>query len=219
MRVPNLLKHLAIFLAAFCASAISATAQQPQNQNQDVIRVNTSLVQTDVMVFDKQGKFVNDLKREQFVLKVGGKPREISFFELIKAGSSNEETQLAAARGVASTADAPVPLDRGRVIFFFIDDLHLSPSSLHYARSVLSRFVDRDAGQNDKVAIVSASGQIGFLQQLTDNKTVLRKAVARLSPGQQAARDIGHPRISEYQAQLIYQQDQDVTSYFVDAVM
>ena len=85
MRVPNLLKQLAIFFTAFCASAISATAQQPQNQNPDVIRVNTSLVQTDVMVFDKQGKFVDDLKREQFVLKVDGKPREISFFERVQS--------------------------------------------------------------------------------------------------------------------------------------
>src|SRR5829696_1486718 len=98
MRVSNLLKQLAIFFIAFCASAVSATAQQPQNQNPDVVRVNTSLVQTDVMVFDKQGKFVDDLKREQFVLKVDGKPREISFFELVKAGSSTEEAQLAAAR-------------------------------------------------------------------------------------------------------------------------
>ncbi len=134
MRVPNLLKQLAIFFTAFCASAISATAQQPQNQNPDVIRVNTSLVQTDVMVFDKQGKFVDELKREQFVLKVDGKPREISFFELVKAGSSNEEAQLAAARGVASKAGTPAPLDRGRPVFFFIDDLHLSEESMHHTR-------------------------------------------------------------------------------------
>jgi VWFA-related protein len=219
MRVLKLLKQIAIFFTAVCTSALSATAQQPQNQNPDVIRVTTSLVQTDVMVFDKQGKFVDNLKREQFVLKVDGKPREISFFELVKAGSANEETQLAAARGAPSRTGGAVPLDRGRMVFFFIDDLHLSASSLHYVRSVLSRFIDREAGQNDKVAIVSATGQIGFLQQLTDNKTVLRKAVARLSPGQQAARDIGNPRISEYQAQLIDQQDQGVISYFVDAVM
>jgi hypothetical protein len=89
MRVPTYLKRLVIVITAFCTSAISAYAQQPQNQNPDVIKVTTSLVQTDVMVFDKQGKFVDDLKREQFTLKVDGKPREISFFELIKAGSPN----------------------------------------------------------------------------------------------------------------------------------
>ena len=154
MRVSKLLKQLAIFFTAVCTSALSATAQQPQNQNPDVIRVTTSLVQTDVMVFDKDGKFVDDLKREQFVLKVDGKPREISFFERVQAGSSTEEAQLAAARGAAGNAGAPVPLDRGRTVFFFIDDLHLSAESAHHTRKLLTHFVDREMGQNDQVAFI-----------------------------------------------------------------
>lgn len=219
MRVSNLLKQLAIFFTAFCASVISATAQQPQNQNPDVIRVNTSIVQTDVMVFDKQGKFVDQLKREQFVLKVDGKPREIAFFELIKAGSSNEEAQLAAARGVASNAAAPAPLDRGRLVFFFIDDLHLSEGSMHHARKLLAQFVDREMGQNDQVALIAASGQIGFLQQLTDNKPALLKAVERLRPRPFKSRDYQSPPMSEFQALRIDVRDRDVLDVFVDQVL
>ncbi|HEY5839696.1 MAG TPA: VWA domain-containing protein, partial [Pyrinomonadaceae bacterium] len=218
-RVPNLLKQLAILFTAFCASAISATAQQPQNQNPDVIRVNTSLVQTDVMVFDKQGKFVDKLKREQFVLKVDGKPREISFFELVKAGSSNEEAQLAAARGVASNAGAPAPLDRGRLVFFFIDDLHLSEESMHHTRKLLSQFVDREMGQNDQVALIAASGQIRFLQQLTDNKSVLLKAVERVRSRPFKSRDYQSPPMSEFQALRIDQGDRDVLDVFIDEAL
>ncbi len=219
MRVSNLLKQLAIFFTAFCASAISATAQQPQNQNPDVIRVNTSLVQTDVMVFDKQGKFVDGLKREQFVLKVDGKPREISFFELVKAGSSNEEAQLAAARGVASNAGAPAPLDRGRLVFFFIDDLHLSEGSMHHARKLLAQFVDREMGQNDQVALIAASGQIGFLQQLTDNKQVLLKAIERVRARPFRSGDYQSPPMSEFQALRIDVRDRDVLDPYVDQVL
>ena len=219
MRVLNLFKQLAIFCTAFCASAISATAQQPQNQNPDVIRVNTSLVQTDVMVFDKQGKFVDKLKREQFVLKVDGKPREISFFELIKAGSSNEETQLAAARGVASNTGTPAPLDRGRLVFFFIDDVHLSEGSMHHTRKLLVQFVDREMGQNDQVALVAASGQIGFLQQLTDNKQVLLKAIDRVRVRQFKSGDYQSPPMSEFQALRIEMRDRDVLDAFVDQVL
>src|SRR5262245_3870970 len=131
MQVRDSFTRLAILLVAFSTSAISISAQQ-QQENPDVVRVNTSLVQTDVMVFDKQGKFVDGLKRDQFVLKVDGKPRNISFFEMVKAGSPNEEAQLAAARGVASSnAGAPAPLDRGRYVFFFVDDFHLSEESMH----------------------------------------------------------------------------------------
>ena len=73
-----------------CAAQGAAQEQGSSNQKSDVVRVNTTLVQTDVMVFDKQGGFVDGLKREQFVLKVDGKPRDISFFERIVAGSRNE---------------------------------------------------------------------------------------------------------------------------------
>lgn len=171
------------------------------------------------MVFDKQGKFVDGLKREQFVLKVDGKPREISFFELIKAGSSNEEAQLAAARGVASNAGAPAPLDRGRLVFFFIDDLHLSEESMHHARKLLAQFVDREMGQNDQVALIAASGQISFLQQLTDNKSVLLKAVEQLRPRPFKSRDYQSPPMSEFQALRIDLGDRDVLDVFVDQVL
>jgi VWFA-related protein len=171
------------------------------------------------MVFDKQGKFVNGLKREQFTLKVDGKSREISFFELVKAGSAREEAQLAAARGVTSNVGAPAPLDRGRTVFFFLDDFHLSEEGMHYTRKILTQFVERDMKQNDQVAIFSASGQMGFLQQLTDNKQVLTKAISRLSPRPFKARDFQQPPMSEYQALRIDESDKDVLDVYVDALL
>ena len=220
------LRYLSIrilLLSATClpfASPASAQVQSAPNQTEDVVRVNTALVQTDVMVFDKGGTFVQDLKREQFVLKINGKERQISFFEQVRAGSRNEEAQLAAARGNAVTASGtPVPLDRGRTIFFFVDDLHLSASSMHQARTLLSRFIDREMSQNDEAAITSTSGQIGFLQQLTDNKAVLRAATDRLKPRPYSVRDTESPPMSEYQALLIDRRDEDVLNVFVDEVL
>ena len=45
------------------------------------MRISTELVQGNVMVFDKDGKFVNELQKEQFELLVDGQPQPISFFE------------------------------------------------------------------------------------------------------------------------------------------
>src|ERR1044071_8972607 len=79
----------------------------PTNQGQqdqpDVLRVYTEIVQTDVMVFDKQGRFVDGLKSGDFELKIDGAPKPLEFFEKITAGSVNEEMQIAAARGSART--------------------------------------------------------------------------------------------------------------------
>src|SRR6476619_5839257 len=76
-------------------------AQNPQEPkpSDDVVRVFTELVQTDVMVFDKQGRFVDGLTQDKFEIKIDGQVRPIQFFEKINAGTSNEEAQLAAARG------------------------------------------------------------------------------------------------------------------------
>src|SRR5678815_1359361 len=81
-----------------CGSLLFAQTPQNQKPQDEVVRVFTELVQTDVTVFDKQGRFVNGLTKENFELKIDGKPRPIDAFDLVKAGS-DEETQLAAARG------------------------------------------------------------------------------------------------------------------------
>jgi VWFA-related protein len=212
-----------LFLSAACwACAAQSLAQEPGSARQgpDVVRVNTSLVQTDVMVFDKQGGFVDGLKRDQFVLKIDGKPRDISFFERIVAGSRNEEAQLAAARGSSAGGNTgAVPLDRGRTVFFFIDDLHLSQSSIKQARLLLLRFINREMGQNDEAAITSSSGQIGFLQQLTDDKQVLQAATERLMAKSYTVRDSDQPPMSEYQAILIERNESDVLDFFVEYIL
>ena len=221
MRVRSLPMRVLILSAACCACASLTFAQQgAARQGADVVRVNTSLVQTDVMVFDKQGGFVDGLKRDQFALKVDGKPRDISFFERIVAGSRNEEAQLAAARGnSAGGNNGAAPLDRGRTVFFFIDDLHLSSSSMKQARLLLQRFINSEMGQNDQAAIASSSGQIGFLQQLTDDKRVLQAASERLVARTYTMKDSQRPPMTEYQAQLIEENNYDVTEYFVDELI
>lgn len=215
-----------LLLGSFSAVSFFAPAslgQKPPTTagQSDIVKVDTSLVQTDVTVFDSRGNFVDELKPEQFVLKVDGRPRSISFFERVAAGSRNEEAQLAAARGGGASAPTgkAVPLDRGRMVFFFVDDVHLSPGSLNRMQSLLTRFIERDMSQNDEIAITSASGQIGFLQQLTDNQTALRKAIARLSPRARGGQDFERPVMSEYQAHLIEASNEIVLNYFVDYLL
>src|SRR5437870_4073208 len=217
-----ILRCLALALMCVTYGETGTHAQQPQPSQEDIVRVNTELVQTDVMVFAKDGKFVDGLKREQFELRVDGKPHDISFFERVASGSRNDEAQLAAARGTGNskpTSAVPVPLDRGRTVFFYLDDIHLSASSMTQARALLKRFIDREMGQNDEAAIISATGQPGFLQQLTGNKAVLRAAVERLTVRPVSSRDAERPPMTEYQAILVEQNDSDVLDFFIDALL
>jgi VWFA-related protein len=207
-------------------SAVLAQQGSPQNgptPDEDVVRVSTSLVQTDVMVFDKQGQFVEGLKPEQFVLKVDGKPQPIAFFDRVVAGSANEEAQLAAARGVPlANGKAPVsiaPLDRGRKIVFYVDDLHMSAEDMVRVRKALLRYIEAEMKQNDQAVISSATGSIGFLQQFTNDKAVLKRAVEKLTYRPYHVSDNDRPPMSEFQALNVDRRDPDTLGYFVDEIL
>ena len=211
---------LLTWLLLYVSPAASQTVQE-QRRDEEVVRVFTELVQTDVMVFDSRGKFVDGLRKEDFELRINGKPKAIEFFERVSAGTANEESQLAAARGGPQPSrqlEQTVPLDRGRTIFFYIDDLHMDLSGLHATRKMFTAFIQKEMGQNDQAAISSASGQIGFLQQLTANRAVLNAALDRLKPQSYFVRDLDRPPMSEYQALLLDSNDRDIIAYFVEAL-
>ena len=189
----------------------------------DVLRVYTEIVQTDVMVFDKQGRFVDGLKSSDFELRIDGAPKQVEFFEKVTAGSINEEMQIAAARGSARaqspSTKAPAPLDRGRPIFFYVDDLHLDLPAWQATQKLIKHFIDNEMRQNDEAAIASASGQIGFLQQMTDNKAVLRMALERLKVRPYSVRDFERPTMTESQALLLTNYDYELTNYFIETTI
>ena len=199
-------------LVSFAASAQDKKkVQEPvPSQTPDVLRIDTRLVQTDVMVFDKKGKFVDGLRPEQFELLVEGKRQQISFFESVRTGSQKEKAQLiAAASGGPQPSAAEITAStsaRGRAVLFYVDDLHISPGSISRVRKTLLDFIDNKLTEDDQVAITSATGRIGFLQQLTDNKAVLRAAVERISYAAPLGLDHEDPAMSEYAAYLIVEQ-------------
>jgi VWFA-related protein len=225
LRIPY---FLLVCLLVFPAKALGQkqSPTPPPESADDVVRVKTELVQTDVTVVDKQGRFVEGLKPEQFELRVDAKPQSLAFFEQVTTGSADEERQLSVARDGKGTS--PTKLegnraaepDRGRLIFFFVDDLHLAGDSLTRARSVLLHFIGNRMAANDRVAIVSTSGQIGFLQQLTDNKAVLREAINRLNYKYNPETTASQVSISEVDANLIASRgDRGLFAYLVEATM
>jgi VWFA-related protein len=211
---------LGLAVCALPAHAQDVAAPVPAQDEGEVVRINSELVQTDVMVFDKGGKFVDGLKAEQFELAVDGKPQAVSFFEQVTAGTFDEEAQLAAARGHARTdrAGASVlPLDRGRLFILFLDDLHVAPGDMTRARDAMLRFIDDEMGQNDEAAIFTSSGQLGFLQQMMDDKGVLRLAIKRLASRYFDGRESGEQTpMNEYQAYAIDHNDRALLDYFID---
>jgi len=215
---------LSIMLAATLGASAQEKNHQPATQRDEVVRVNSELVQTDVTVVDRLGRFVEGLGQEQFELKVDGRPQPVSFFERVVVGSADEASKLAAARGAKDAAAAkekmtlPQSPGRGRLIFFFVDDVHLAPDSLAHTRKSLSHFVDEQMAAGDQVAVVSTSGRVGFLQQLSDNKAVLHAAIGRLVSSRDTEVYAGKTPISEVDANRIQNhRDRELFAYLVES--
>ncbi|HEV2762826.1 MAG TPA: VWA domain-containing protein [Pyrinomonadaceae bacterium] len=179
---------LAVSLLAPLAAAQQqqppATNAQPQ---EDVVRVTTNLVQIDVIVTDKEGRQVTDLRPEEFEISESGKRQQITNFSYISAvgpATGAEATTASAAPSAPGRAPVPpAPLRREQVrrtIALVVDDLGLSFESMAYVRSALKRFVDEQMQPNDMVAVLRTGTGSGALQQFTSDKRQLHATIDRL---------------------------------------
>lgn len=222
MFVPKTIISLRFFALFFAVIFFSICVAAQDNEPQDAIRVNTDLIQTSVTVVDKNNRFVDGLKREQFELRVDGKTVPIEFFERVSSASRSNEN---AAGDIADSPTAAIvggnnaAARRGRRIVFFVDDFHLSLDGLARTRAAINHFIDDEMTPFDSALVVSTSGRIGFLQQFTGNKAVLRAAIARVKIVPDAARDTEHPPMPEFVALKIVNGDRDAAEFYIDKII
>src|SRR6185295_16939370 len=77
----NLLVIFAIFLAAIPIYSQDKKEPRKSPDQDEVIKVTSNLVNLDVMVKDKKGKAITDLKLEDFALSENGVQQNIEFFD------------------------------------------------------------------------------------------------------------------------------------------
>jgi VWFA-related protein len=219
----GLMKYVGLLLPLLLSLSFIAVAQDDKSlltgrnpDKEDVLRIRTSLIQAGVFVTDKKGNFVGDLNPEDFEITVDGQPVPIVFFERNVTDRSSSRSARNSRRdrdSVDATKDVVAPL--GRNIIFVVDDPHLSFSSHYRVKKVIANFVDREMQPNDRIAIVSPTGQLGFLQQFIEEKWVLKKALNRLvSKRDSSVNDGQSPPMSEYEALVISRYDLGVTDIF-----
>lgn len=217
--------HLLVVLFCSCLAITPAQDEKKstfpnestEKMEEDVIKISTDLIQMGVAVFNKQGQFIKNLKREDFELFVDGKPVPISFFEQNTAKSRDDEAKIGQESIKSGTLNNALvkPVGRSRNIIFVVDDLHLSFDSHYRIKKLLLKFIEQEMISEDTVAIISSTGKIGFLQQFTNDKTVLRTSIERLIFNRdRSANDRSMPPMTEYEALLISQFDRETTDIF-----
>ena len=184
------MKHtaaLTAFLLLLCASPSRAqnpkTESRPQSED-DRIVVNTSLVQVDAVVTDKNGKPVGNLQPADFELLEGGRARDIVGFSYVPFNAKTPGVIKTAT--VRANQEAPPKLHAlrpgsyRRAIAILVDDFGLSAESIARLRNALEKFISEQTDASDVIAVVRASGGPGAMQQFTSNRAELLATTKRL---------------------------------------
>ncbi len=198
---------LPLLLAALLATAVARTpppqqttpAQQtpaPQttpgqeqvDDDDEVVRITTNLVQVDAVVTDRDGRQVTDLSAEEFEIVENGKPRQVTNFSYVRVAQPASATAPEPARPRDRRADAgpPVPPARlrpeqvRRTFALVVDDLGMSAESMHFTRQAIRKYVNEQIEPGDLVTIVRTSAGAGALQQFTNDRQALSRAIERV---------------------------------------
>ena len=153
-------------------------AQQTKKDSDDPLRLKTNLVEVRAVVTDKLGNAIDNLTKDDFEVSEKGKPRSISFFSLENIGEPDK--QPAGDRTAKPMDPGSASIRPARTIAFFVDTFNLSPTSLLYAKQSLRKFIDHQSSDRDTFWLLTSSGALGFLEQMTKDRQMLRFAIDRL---------------------------------------
>jgi VWFA-related protein len=164
-----------------CLSIVSLYAQEskqtkPSSAGDDVIRINANLVSFDVMVKDKKGKPLTNLKAEDFTVTENGVPQTIEFFDstLISANTTSESTATTTRPGTTT----PNRLPRN-VIALVLDGQTTQGGNLKYVREGVTKYINERIQDSDSVALFAIAGGLQLLQPFTQNKQKLIAAAEK----------------------------------------
>ena len=188
-------------LVACCVVSVAQQLTAPQ-QPPTTFVVNVTRVLIPVVVRDKQGDPVPNLKQEDFQVFNNGKPQDISRFAVERreqpatvVETTKESPAVSPSAKLASVA--PV-----RFIVFLFDDLHLSADDLAHAKKASTKMLSGALGDSDFAAVVSISGQTN--SGMTRDRAKLESAISSLEPRSLYKSEGGEcPNIGYYQADLI----------------
>lgn len=160
-----------LIASLLAVSTAYAQTQNPSNASgkdtaEDVVRVNTTLVTLPVRVMDRHGRFIPDLKQEQFRLYEDGIEQEIAYFEPPREAND------------ARPASAEKPF----TVALLLDISDSTEFKLEQIQSTAIAFVNL-LSRGDRVIVVAFDKRVQVLAEATDDRNVLREAIRRTRTG------------------------------------
>jgi VWFA-related protein len=183
--------------------AANSAAEVSTQEDSVLFQSRVNLVLVPVVVRDKAGKAVDNLRQQDFQLFDKGKAQAITKFSVEKPGGKmiSRTPAVEAAPGETAPETSSI-LAPDHFVAFLFDDVHIQFANLVQTREAAEKHIANNLKPTDRVAIYTTSGRTTL--EFTDDRDLLRRTLLQLAPlplaragGQQC------PDISYYQADLI----------------
>ena len=167
------MKHRVLSSAMLLAAVLAPLPAPAQQTAAPTVKTNVDEVLLDLIVRDKKGKPVTDLKPEDISILDNGAKQTITSFRLVSG------TDALTSSGVKSALD---PLRQIRVVTLAFAAL-AEVDQRKMARTAAIDLIKGDQGTNVYYAVVVINTQLYVLQQFTRDKAALTKAIERATGG------------------------------------
>jgi VWFA-related protein len=170
-----------VFCFAFLA-ALPALAQAPDHadkpeisntENDATFRSKVTLVTVPVVVRDRHGNAVGDLKKEDFQVFDKGKLRAISKFAIERANMPDVVLEEMPAAGAPGLSTRPFGTIANQFVAYVFDDLHLDAANLSVVRPAAEKNL-AGLAPNARAAIFTTSG-VTMLDFTNDRAKLYRR--------------------------------------------
>jgi VWFA-related protein len=170
-------KSVAVCGVAFLLLLTGAARAQAQEQ-EDVVKVKSNLVNIDVIVKDKKGKYISDLKAEDFTITEDGQAQKIEFFDapVVRTETRKPGETAAAAPTGADTSTTPPR----NYVALVLDSQTTDFTNLKPVREGAIKYVREQVTDSDAVAILSVTNGLKMLQPFTQDKAKLIASIEQL---------------------------------------
>jgi VWFA-related protein len=172
-----------VALAAGLSAQAPAPAPPKPNPQGPNFRVQIDAVTMDVVVKDGQGRFVPDLKKDEFEIFEDGVKQEIASMTMSHGGRVTnvlEAPPPAPPEGLVLPPVRRVTDTSGRIFLFFVDDLHLQFQNSGRVRELFKKIARNLVHDGDLFGIVS-SGPSSIAIDMTYDKKRLDEAINKIA--------------------------------------
>src|SRR5688500_18518454 len=148
-------------IAGVGASGPQATNSTPQTAtpptpppDQPVFRTGINTVRVDVIVTDRQGNPVTDLKLEDFEIQEDGKPQKAETFRLVKIDTLTQPGYTQRTIRTRNDEETAAADENSRIFTFFLDDYHVRKETSMSVKRPVVEFIANQLAPGDLVGVM-----------------------------------------------------------------